>query len=105
LKEELLYANGTLIGYLQTQEDENRIFIFGIYLLNSYQSIGYGNELFRQLFFLGKNIELEVFKINHKAIRFYERLGFKRITETEHHYQYRIVPQTSQTYADLPRQI
>lgn len=92
LREEFLYANETLIGYLQTKEDEKKLFIWGVYLLSNYQSVGYGTELFRQLgCYCQKNakvLELEVFKINLKAIRFYERLGFKKVTETEHHFQY-----------------
>ena len=92
IKEEFLYSDDTRIGYLQTQEDENCLFIWGIYLLNAYQSSGYGNELFKQLIIEaernGKIIELEVFKINTKAIRFYERLGFVKISENEYHFRY-----------------
>ena len=33
----------------------------------------------------GKNIKLKVFKINEKAIRLYERIGFKKIDESKTH--------------------
>lgn len=34
----------------------------------------------------GQNIELQVFKINEKAIKLYEKVGFKKSNETETHY-------------------
>ena len=34
----------------------------------------------------GKNIKLQVFKINEKAIKLYERIGFKKIDKTKTHY-------------------
>ena len=34
----------------------------------------------------GKNIKLQVFKINKKAIKLYEKIGFKKVEETKTHY-------------------
>ena len=33
----------------------------------------------------GKNIKLQAFKINEKAIKLYERIGFKKIEESKTH--------------------
>ena len=34
----------------------------------------------------GKNIKLQVFKINERAIKLYEKMGFEKIDENETHY-------------------
>ena len=34
----------------------------------------------------GKSIKLQAFKINEKAIKLYERIGFKKIDESKTHY-------------------
>ena len=33
----------------------------------------------------GKNIKLQAFKINEKAIKLYEKIGFKKINESKTH--------------------
>ena len=34
----------------------------------------------------GKSIKLQVFKINEKAIKLYEKMGFEKMNETQTHY-------------------
>lgn len=36
----------------------------------------------------GANVELQVFKVNTRAIRFYEKNGYCRVGDSEFHYQY-----------------
>jgi len=56
----------------------------GIMVHKDYHGLGIGTALMRQLLDLSDNwlrlvrLELDVFAVNEDAIRFYERLGFKR---------------------------
>ena len=53
-----------------------------------YQNKGIGTAILKEIMFenKGKNIKLQAFKINEKAIKLYERIGFKKIDESKTHY-------------------
>ena len=86
----LLIDQNEVIGYLKTNTEdaqneplgEEAIEIERIYLLQAYQGMGLGKLLFNQALEIGRNrnkrfIWLGVWEKNQKAIRFYEKLGFK----------------------------
>ncbi|MEQ6167430.1 GNAT family N-acetyltransferase [Ekhidna sp. MALMAid0563] len=85
----IAYADGVPAGYLkinmgdaQTEiRDENGLEIERIYVLNSHQGKKIGQALFkksreRALFHKADFIWLGVWEKNHKAIGFYEKIGF-----------------------------
>ena len=53
-----------------------------------YQNKGIGTAILKEIIFenKGKNIKLQAFKINERAIKLYERIGFKKIYESKTHY-------------------
>ena len=85
-----LYDDGQLVGYFKLNEreaqtelyDQNAIELERIYVLKEFQGEGYG----RQMIIKSKQITKErngnflwlgVWKINERAIKFYQREGFK----------------------------
>ena len=76
-------------GFYNGKEIENNIFEIGnICIKPKYQNKGIGTAVLKEIMFenKGKNIKLQAFKINEKAIKLYERIGFKKIDETKTHY-------------------
>lgn len=65
--------------------------ITGIYILKEFQNLGYGTIAIRRIIELasekGLFVKLSVFKVNQKAIRLYERLGFELESETNTHFR------------------
>ena len=76
----IIKANGIPIGSVDLKEGEFSVFISGLYLLPDYQSKGIGskiiNDLFKETKTKNKRLELEVLKVNKRAIKLYKRLGF-----------------------------
>jgi GNAT superfamily N-acetyltransferase len=76
----LIKAESTTIGSVDIKEGDKSIFISGLYLLPEYQSKGIGTTIIQGLIKKAKTekkrLELEVLRVNIKAIRFYQRLGF-----------------------------
>ena len=68
------------IGTIDVKEDDNRIFISGLYLLPEFQNRGIGSSILKDLQrkakAAGKRVELEVLRVNIKAQQLYQRLGF-----------------------------
>lgn len=87
----VLDALGNEIGLLDVRENGDIIYIKSILLDHSAQGKGIGtqilSEIIQQSNLSDKRIELQVYKINEKAKKLYERLGFRIIGETELHYQ------------------
>jgi len=85
------------IGILQTAETENAIEIINIELLSQYQGRGVGSEILSQIISTATqkkiDIKLQVFLKNTAAQRLYKRLGFQKVSESEHHVQYLLKPQ------------
>lgn len=76
----IINADNVRIGSVDVKEGDANIFISGLYLLPQYQSKGIGTVIMHQLIqkaeLDNKRLELEVLRVNTKAIRFYKRLGF-----------------------------
>ena len=76
-------------GFYNGKEIENNTFEIGnICIKPEYQNKGIGTAVLKEIMFenKGKSIRLQAFKINEKAIRLYERIGFKKVDETKTHY-------------------
>lgn len=80
----IIKADERHIGSIDVKESETNIFISGLYILPSYQSKGIGSSIIKDLIKEAerktKRLELEVLRVNTKALKLYERLGF---TKTE----------------------
>lgn len=80
----IIKADERPIGSIDVKESETNIFISGLYILPSYQSKGIGSSIIKDLIKEAerktKRLELEVLRVNTKALKLYERLGF---TKTE----------------------
>ncbi len=83
--------NGEEIGLLCVVEDENCLYIKSILIVSNAQGRGTGTEILTKLIeqakLTSRRIELQVLKVNIRAKRLYEVLGFGVITQTELHYQ------------------
>lgn len=87
----ILDNHGHEIGLLDVREDDGLIYIKSILIDHSAQGKGIGTQILTKIIQQSaqsnKKIELQVYKINEKARKLYERLGFKIIGQTELHYQ------------------
>ena len=86
----IIYEGGKKIGSVDVKEGANNIFLSGLYILPEYQSKGIGteiiNELVRRAEEANKRLELEVLKVNVKAQKLYEKLGFTKTDRDETKY-------------------
>ena len=77
----IIKADDQPIGSVDVKEEDTSIFISGLYLLPVYQSQGIGTKIMQDLIKEAeakkKRLELEVLKVNSKAQKLYQRLGFK----------------------------
>ena len=81
---EILKADNVPIGYVHFKEEDNKIFLSKIYLKQEEQYKGLGQVMMNHVIDFATNanknsIYLTVNKDNKKAIRFYERNGFRNI--------------------------
>jgi len=73
--------------WLLKHPEKKNTFIADIFLKKEYRGAGYGTfvlkfvEKIAKMDHLSKAIELHVFKHNPRAVKFYERIGFKNIEE------------------------
>lgn len=85
---EIVERDGCSIGCLCVEEGESELELQRILLLPEHQNQGIGAALMRSVLDAaarsGKSVRLQVFRVS-PAIRFYERLGFRRIAETATH--------------------
>jgi ribosomal protein S18 acetylase RimI-like enzyme len=76
----IITIEGKPIGTVDVKEESDRIFISGLYILPDYQSKGIGTSIISELQNKAesaqKRLELEVLRVNTKAQRLYQRLGF-----------------------------
>jgi ribosomal protein S18 acetylase RimI-like enzyme len=79
----IIRAGDRSIGTVDVKEGEKSIFISSLYILPEFQSKGIGSsimvELLKKAEAENKRLELEVLRVNTRAQRLYERLGFTRI--------------------------
>ncbi len=86
---ELIYLKDDLVGFYNGKVKDNNTFEIGnICVKLEYQNKGIETAVLKEIIFEHKeqNIKLQVFKINEKAIKLYEKMGFEKVNETETHY-------------------
>ena len=74
--------------YNGKNKDENAFEIENICVKPEYKNKGIGTAVLKEILFehKGQNIKLQVFKINEKAIKLYEKMGFEKEEETKIYY-------------------
>ncbi len=91
------FAGGELIGLVAayfTKENQNEAYITNVSVISSYEGTGLPNKLMDLCMEYAKeqkfaSIVLEVSVSNRRAIRFYEKLGFKAEPENNGQYSMR----------------
>ena len=85
----VIELDGMPIGSIASIDTDDHVFLSGIQLLPAYQNQGIGSDLIaRELArakSLGKPLRLQVLLAN-RGRALYERLGFRVVSETEHHF-------------------
>ncbi len=94
---EIIEGDGVPIGCISVERQEDRVFLAVIEIAPDHQNRGIGTKLVQALCDeadgKGVPVELQVIKVNHSARRFYERLGFVVVGETESHFRMRRPPE------------
>lgn len=90
-KYRIIQEDGQDIGCLSVEEHSDKFILNIIEITPKYQNKGIGSLLIRDLINEGiqkkKYVELQVLKVNQKALRLYKSLGFILKGETDTHYQ------------------
>ena len=85
----IIERNRKEVGYLVLKETLDEIFIENLLIEKEFQNLGIGKAVMEKIIERAnsekKLIRLQVFKINIKAQKFYENLGFEKNSETENH--------------------
>ncbi len=86
---EIIESQGSPIGCLLLEERPESLELHRILILPEHQNRGIGASLVREILSAAvrknKSLRLQVFRVNHPGIRFYQRLGFQSLGETETH--------------------
>jgi ribosomal protein S18 acetylase RimI-like enzyme len=89
-KTQIILYRGQNVGWILIGESDFEFDLHEIYILPEYQSLGIGSHLIRLLLADAerrrKPVKLQVLKVNPRARRLYESLGFRLIGETDKHY-------------------
>ena len=79
------------IGYVETEISDTHLAITGIYILKEFQNLGCGTAVIEKninrAIKKGLSVKLRVLKVNKKAMRLYQRLGFAVEGETATHFK------------------
>lgn len=90
-KTSLIEFQEKIIGYIVISEKDTEIYIENLLIDNSFQNLGIGKEVMKNVIRKSnlekKPIRLQVFKINMKAQKFYQNLGFDRTSENEFNFE------------------
>jgi ribosomal protein S18 acetylase RimI-like enzyme len=93
---EIVRVGETDIGLLAVEENDDEIYLAGIYLLPEWQSRGIGSSIVRSLLergaTLARPVTLRVLHSNPRAEALYARLGFARFRTIETHAYLRADP-------------
>jgi ribosomal protein S18 acetylase RimI-like enzyme len=90
----VIVEDNLIIGFLQLRENDKHIYLVNIVIKREYQSSGIGSDIINNLTTVAKasdrSVKLQVFKINHSAIRLYTRLGFQLMSESPTHFEFEV---------------
>jgi [ribosomal protein S18]-alanine N-acetyltransferase len=78
------------IGYLETIPFDDHIFLANLMILKQFQGQGIGKIIMEDLIRNYPKIRLEVLKVNHRAVEFYQDLGFLIFEEMEDSFRMRL---------------
>jgi ribosomal protein S18 acetylase RimI-like enzyme len=88
---QIILDDNRVIGLLSTTENADSIYVKSILIHHSAQKNGVGTAIMTDIIqraqVAGKRVELQVYKVNQRAKKFYERLGFGVTGQTDLHYQ------------------
>ena len=87
---QLIEISNEPIGYLETTQKSDILFLLNLMILKQFQGKGIGKIILEDLLKNHTQIKLEVLKVNIRAIRFYEGLGFKILEEIDDAFQMQI---------------
>jgi GNAT superfamily N-acetyltransferase len=86
---QVIELGGEAIGCLDVRWLPDQVKLNRIFLLPAHQSRGIGAQLVGEILSRARSaglpVRLRVFRVNHAARRFYERLGFVATGETDTH--------------------
>lgn len=92
----IISYNGQEIGYLVKNVSENELYIENLILKSEFQNLGFGTQIIQLIIeeceITKRAIRLKVFKINQRAIKFYAKMGFNKISETQFHFVFEKTP-------------
>src|SRR5258706_3199233 len=82
----IIQARGNRVGFYAIQLRTDALFLHTLCILPEHQNKGYGTAVMRALAERASGpIQLSVLKSNLRARRFYERLGYRWVSATQHH--------------------
>ena len=83
----VIESAGRLVGSVLTKQEPDHLYLLSIGLMDGFQGKGIGGEVMEALqneaFELSLPLRLSTFRINPRALAFYQRLGFKITGATE----------------------
>lgn len=87
----LIEVEEKIVGYIVLSENDKEIYIENLLIEQLFQNLGIGKKVMQSLIqkssIKKKPIRLQVFKINTKAQKFYQNLGFDRTSENEFNFE------------------
>ncbi|WP_417873997.1 GNAT family N-acetyltransferase [Xanthomarina gelatinilytica] len=90
-KTEIIQSENNQIGFWTIQTSESEIYLENLILGKEFQNNGFGTKIMDLIIRKSekekKSIRLRVLKENKRAKKFYEKLGFETILESENHYE------------------
>lgn len=96
---QIITYQGMDVGWLEVRPEREAIFVSDIYISPEYQKRGIGSFLLKEVLLdadrRGVPVKLGVFKVNTRAQQLYERLGFRRVSETDVHYLMEAISESS----------
>ncbi len=81
----VILAETTPIGFYTAKHERGGMFLHTLCISPGYQNKGYGTNVMRALAQRTSPIRMLVLKSNPGARRFYERLGYRWMSATQHH--------------------
>tara|TARA_R110002020_G_scaffold424471_1_gene633730 strand:+ start:973 stop:1446 length:474 start_codon:yes stop_codon:yes gene_type:complete len=90
-KTKIIQLENNEIGYWTIRTSDSEIYLENLVLGKDFQNSGFGTKIMDSIIKKSekekKSIGLRVLKENKKAKKFYENLGFEKVSESENHYE------------------
>ncbi len=80
---QIIELQNEAIGYLEIEYYKDYIFLTNLMILQRFQGQGIGKIIMEDLLKNNPNIQLEVLKVNQRAIQFYKGLGLVIVEDLE----------------------